>query len=149
MLMALIRKELLEHLISLRFLVLIVICITLIPLSFFVSYTDYDYRQSDFNQSEKINGENFENFQLIDVFKPGFSVIGYLPPSPLTVFAPEDNDLNADLPADGTVTLLPGSVLKHAPVPSLVIALLAKEPIVGQDCVEGLLQTDLASVMSA
>jgi len=83
----LIRKELLEHLISLRFLVLIVICITLIPLSFFVSYQDYENRLSDYNQSVKLHQENLNNLQTVELYTFGFSIMGYLPPSPLSVFA--------------------------------------------------------------
>ncbi|MFC1537814.1 ABC transporter permease [Candidatus Latescibacterota bacterium] len=87
MLKTLIKKELLEHLISLRFLVLIVICLTLIPLSFFVSYKDYENRLSDYNQSVQLHRENLANIQTVELFTAGFSVMGYLPPSPLTVFA--------------------------------------------------------------
>lgn len=81
------KKEILEHFISVRFLVLTVICITLLPLSLFVSYREYQNRMADYNRSIKLSQENLENMTLGEVFTGGFSIKGYRLPSPLSVFA--------------------------------------------------------------
>ena len=81
------KKEILEHFISIRFLVLTVICITLLPLSLFVSYRDYQNRISDYNRSIKLNQENLDRINIGEVFTGNFSIKGYRPPSPLSVLA--------------------------------------------------------------
>jgi len=87
MLKTIVRKEILEQLINLRFIVLIFICITIIPLSFFVSYQDYMNCVSDYNRSLQLNQENLDNIKMSEVFTGEFSIKGYRPPSPLSIFA--------------------------------------------------------------
>jgi len=90
------KKEILEHFISVRFIVLTVICITLLPMSLFVSFRDYQNRISDYNRSIKLNRENLEKISFAEFFAGDFSIKGYRPPSPLSVFA---SGLSESVPA--------------------------------------------------
>lgn len=87
MLWTIAKKEISEQFISVRFLVLTLICITLLPVSFFVSQREYENRISDYNRSLQLNKENLENINFAQIFAGDFSIKGYRPPSPLSVFA--------------------------------------------------------------
>jgi len=90
------KKEILEQFISVRFIVLTVICITLLPMSLFVSYRDYQNRIADYNRSVKLNQKNLDKISFAEVFTGDFSIKGYRPPSPLSVFA---SGLSQSMPA--------------------------------------------------
>jgi len=90
------KKEILEQFISVRFIVLTVICITLLPMSLFVSYRDYENRIADYNRSVKLNQENLEKVKYAEIFSGDFSIKGYRRPSPLSVFA---SGLSESMPA--------------------------------------------------
>jgi ABC-type transport system involved in multi-copper enzyme maturation permease subunit len=81
------KKEILEQFISVRFIILTLICVTLLPMSLFVSYRGYKNQVADYNRSVKLSQENIENLNLSQVFTGDFSIKGYRPPSPLSVFA--------------------------------------------------------------
>ena len=90
------KKEILEQFISVRFIVLTLICITLLPMSLFVSYRDYENRIADYNRSAQLNQENLEKISFAEVFTGDFAIKGYRPPSPLSVFA---SGLSESMPA--------------------------------------------------
>lgn len=81
------KKEILEQFISVRFIVLTVICITVLPMSLFVSYRHYENRTEDYNRSVKLNQENLEKISFAEVFTGDFAIKGYRSPAPLSVFA--------------------------------------------------------------
>ncbi len=90
------KKEILEHFISVRFIVLTVICVTLLPMSLFVGYRSYQNCISDYNRSVKLNRENLEKISFAEVFTGDFSIKGYRPPSALSVFV---SGLSVSIPA--------------------------------------------------
>ena len=90
------KKEILEQFISVRFIVLTVICVTLLPMSMFVSYRDYENRITDYNRSAQLNQENLEKISFAEVFTGDFAIKGYRSPSPLSVFA---SGLSESMPA--------------------------------------------------
>ncbi|UCE06583.1 MAG: ABC transporter permease subunit [bacterium] len=81
------KKEILEQFISVRFIILTIICVMLLPMSLFVSYRGYKNQVADYNRSVRLSQENIENLNLSQVFTGDFSIKGYRPPSPLNVFA--------------------------------------------------------------
>ena len=87
MLLTLLKKEIREQVLGLRFLVLTVICLTLLPLSFFVSNRDYQNRVGDYNRLVQLGRDKTENVQMMELMSEAFSIEGYAPPAPLSVFA--------------------------------------------------------------
>ncbi len=59
MLITLIQKEIMHHILSVRFVALLLMCVLLIPLNFHVNYRNYLKRQVDYQQA--IKNENSEN----------------------------------------------------------------------------------------
>ena len=85
MLSQIIKKEIRDHIVSLRFIILFALCVILIPLSFYINY-----------QSYKISASNYNN--LVNSYQSGFELAkeedqgypeptGFRPPSPASVFA--------------------------------------------------------------
>jgi len=87
MLWTITKKEILEQFISLRFILLNIICIILFPLAFFVNHQDYEKRVSDYNLSVRLHQEKMDNIKLVETVSEAFSMDGYHPPSPLSIFA--------------------------------------------------------------
>jgi len=82
MLRTLVRKEILESLLSFKFLVATVLCLTLIPLGTYVNLKEYEQRLGDYQEALRIYQERSEgNLDL------GFQALGYRPPSMLSVFS--------------------------------------------------------------
>ena len=90
MLGTLLKKEILEYLVSIRFVVLTVLCVLLIPLSLYVNFETYLRWTGDYNEQIKIESALGRRGG-----PPGYH--GIRPPSPLSVFA---NGIETSLPKD-------------------------------------------------
>jgi hypothetical protein len=56
---------------------------------------------------------------------------------PVSVAAAEEDDLDADRPANGTTALLPGPILERAPISFSQILTLGPSPMLGKLAEEG------------
>jgi len=82
MIWIIVRRELLDNLLSLRFALLTLLCLTLIPLSFHVNRRSYEARLSDYNQLvQKYREDLDKTTDIVDIEPKGFR-----PLSPLSVF---------------------------------------------------------------
>ena len=85
MLSRLIRKEMLDHLMSLRFAIACVLCFTVMISSFFVRYQDYRQALGDYRENTIIDQND-----LKDIWGPWFFIYGGIrirqSPNPLKVF---------------------------------------------------------------
>ena len=117
MLMTLIQKEMMHHILSVRFVALLLMCALLIPLTFSISYRKYSQSLTDYqesvNRSRSETKENPPNAQ-----NPNIEVSKlFLKPTPLSVFA---NGLEEVLPTHLGMTrngIRPGSTaLAQAPL---------------------------------
>ncbi len=86
----LLKKEILEYLVSIRFVVLTALCVLLIPLSLYVNFETYRHWTADYNEQLKI-----ESALGRGGGRPGYQ--GVRPPSLLSVFA---NGIETSLPKD-------------------------------------------------
>ena len=95
MLMTLIQKEIMHHILSVRFVSLLLMCVLLIPLTLSISYRKYNQRLVDYQESIKLaNTEARENPP--DAQNPDVEVSKlFLKPTSLSVFA---NGLEETLP---------------------------------------------------
>ena len=95
MLMTLIRKEMMHHILSIRFVALLLMCVLLIPLTLSISYRKYSQNLTDYQESVKrARTEAKENPP--DTQNPNTEVSKlFLRPTPLSVFA---NGLEEVLP---------------------------------------------------
>ena len=117
MLMTLIQKEMMHHILSVRFVALLLMCVLLIPLTFSISYRKYSQSLTDYqesvNRSRSETKENPPNAQDPDVEVSKL----FLKPTPLSVFA---NGLEEVLPTYLGMTrngIRPGSTaLAQAPL---------------------------------
>ena len=95
MLMTLIQKEMMHHVLSVRFIALLVMCILLVPLTLSINYRRYTQNLIDYQESVKraqtASTENPPNAQDPNVEVSKF----FLKPTPLSVFA---NGLEEALP---------------------------------------------------
>ncbi len=89
MFITLLKKEILEYLVSIRFLVLTALCVLLIPLSLYVNSETYRRWSADYNEQLKIESA------MEGRGNRGYH--GVRPPSPLSVFA---NGIETSLPKD-------------------------------------------------
>ena len=103
MLMTLIQKEMMHHILSARFVALLLMCVLLIPLNLHINYHHYLQRQIDYQEQEKLKDEDAledENgpesagpkhsfrFTAATATDPNFEVSKLiLKPTPLSVFA--------------------------------------------------------------
>ncbi len=95
------KKEILDYLVSVRFLVLTVLCVLLIPLSLYVNYDTYRHWSDDYSEQQKIESELRGSGRA--VFR------GVRQPSPLSVFA---NGIETSLPKDFSLAnnqIVPGT----------------------------------------
>ena len=95
MLITLIQKEIMHHILSVRFVALLLMCVLLIPLTLFISYHHYRQNQVDYQEAVKrARAETKENPP--DAQDPDKEVSKiFLKPTPLSVFA---NGLEEALP---------------------------------------------------
>jgi ABC-type transport system involved in multi-copper enzyme maturation permease subunit len=87
---SLLKKEILDYLVSIRFFVLTALCVLLIPLSLYVNFETYRRWNADYNEQLKI-----ESALGRSGGRPGYQ--GVRPPSLLSVFA---NGIETSLPKD-------------------------------------------------
>jgi len=76
----LLKKEILDNVASIRFIVLLALCVLLIPLSLYVNHEAYQQWLSDYNEQLKIEAASRES-------RGRWGLTGVRPPSPLAVFA--------------------------------------------------------------
>ncbi len=90
MLITLIQKEMMHHILSARFVALLLMCVLLIPLNFHINYYRYLQRQVDYQEAaEKENNKNPEEqpWKQNKTTDPNFEVSKLiLKPTPLSVF---------------------------------------------------------------
>ncbi len=84
---ALIRKEILENILSYRFPLFLVILILLIPTSLYVNYLEYGRRVADYREQLRLADETLRSSRMIDIHMGTIPLKGFLPPAPLSVFA--------------------------------------------------------------
>lgn len=96
MLMTLVRKEIMHHILSVRFGALLMMCVLLIPLTLFITYRHYRQNRIEYQEAVKrASAEAKENPP--DAQNPNVEVSKiFLKPTPLSVFA---NGLEEALPA--------------------------------------------------
>ena len=97
MLMTLIQKEMMHHLLSIRFIVLLLMCLLLIPLTLTINYRSYRQNLIDYQETVKLDNSEEITVNTNMELKPEleFSKL-YLKPTPLGVFA---NGLGDALPS--------------------------------------------------
>ena len=83
MLKTLIRKEITETILDLRFVIATLLCVVLIPLGMYVSLKDYEQRLQEYQTSV----QQYEQRSKETMFSGDFGAEGYRPPSPLSVFS--------------------------------------------------------------
>jgi ABC-type transport system involved in multi-copper enzyme maturation permease subunit len=83
MLGTLVRKEIIETILDLRFTIVTLLCVVLIPLGMYVSRKDYEQRLADYQQEHQMYRNHYG--KLTDMYNP--EAHGYRPPSALSIFA--------------------------------------------------------------
>lgn len=82
MLKTIIKKEILEALLSLRFLIATLLCLVLIPLGMYVNLKDYEKRLADYQEAVRLYEQRAKGNIGWD-----FHAEGYRPPSVLSIFS--------------------------------------------------------------
>ena len=96
MLMTLIQKEIMHHILSVRFVALLVMCLLLVPLTLHINYRNYLQNQVNYQESLKLSTAESEE-KPPDAPDPDTEVSKlFLEPTPLSVFA---KGLEASLPS--------------------------------------------------
>ena len=87
MLITLIRKEMMHHILSVRFVVLLVMCLLLVPLTLHINYRNYLQNRVNYQESLKLSSPESEE-KPPDAPDPDTEVSKlFLEPTPLSVFA--------------------------------------------------------------
>ncbi len=87
MLTTIIKKEILENILSFRFPLFLLICISLIPLGIYVNNLDYAKRLRDYDERNRLSNEAVKTAQMGDVMSGTLTLKGFRAPSLLSVFA--------------------------------------------------------------
>ncbi len=82
MLKTIIKKEILEAIFSLRFLIATLLCFVLIPLGMYVNMKEYEQRLADYQEAVRLYQQRSEGNIPWD-----FQAEGYRPPSVLSIFS--------------------------------------------------------------
>ena len=82
MLKTIIKKEILEAFLSLRFAIAALLCLVLIPLGMYVNLKDYEKRLADYQEAVRLYQQRSEGNIVSD-----FQAWGYRPPSVLSIFS--------------------------------------------------------------
>jgi ABC-type transport system involved in multi-copper enzyme maturation permease subunit len=82
MLTAIIKKEILEAILSFRFLIATLLCIFLVPLGLYINLKEYEKRMTDYQESVRLYMERSEGN-----IESEFPAEGYRPPSVLSIFS--------------------------------------------------------------
>ncbi|MFB0518239.1 MAG: ABC transporter permease [Acidobacteriota bacterium] len=84
MLSQIIKKEIRDHMVSLRFIILFALCVVLIPLSFYINYQSYKISASNYNNLVNSYQRRFDIAKEEDQGYP--EPAGFHPPFPMSVF---------------------------------------------------------------
>jgi len=87
MLVTIIRKEILENILSYRFPLFLVIVVLLIPTSLYVNYLEYEKRVADYGEQVRLADETLRSSRLMDIHMGTIPLNGFRSPAPLAVFA--------------------------------------------------------------
>lgn len=87
MLKTIVRKELLESILSYRFPLFFLICAVLILVSLYVHDLDYNKRVRDYGEQVRLAGNELAASRMSDIHMGRISIRGFLPPAPLSVLA--------------------------------------------------------------
>ena len=85
MLGILIKKEIAETVLDLRFVIVTLLCVVLIPLGMYVSRKDYEQRLAGYQRAYQMYRQS--NTKRLKPFDFSLVMEGYRPPSPLSIFA--------------------------------------------------------------
>ncbi len=97
MLLTLIRKEIMHHILSIRFIVLLLMCLSLVLLTFSINYQNYRQNLVDYQEAVKLANTEKAKVNTNMELKPELENPQlFLKPTPLSVFA---NDLGDALPS--------------------------------------------------
>jgi len=97
MLMTLIQKEVMQHILSVRFVALLLMCLLLIPLTLSINYRNYRQNLVDYQESVKLANIEEKTVNPKMPLEPELEVSKlFLKPTPLSVFA---NGLGDALPS--------------------------------------------------
>ena len=97
MLIALIRKEIMQHILSVRFVALLLMCLLLIPLTLSINYRNYHQNLVDYQEAVKLANIEEKTINPKMPLEPELEVSKlFLKPTPLSVFA---NGLGDALPS--------------------------------------------------
>ena len=111
MLMTLIQKEMMHHILSVRFVALLLMCILLIPLTLSINHRNYRQNLVDYQESVKLANIEETTINPQMELKPELEVSKlFLKPSPLSVFA---NGLGDALP--GYLGMTRNGIVQGAP----------------------------------
>ena len=99
MLSQIIKKEIRDHMVSLRFIILFALCVVLIPLSFYINYQSYKISASNYNNLVNSYRSRFELAKEEDRDYP--VPTGFRPSSPMSVFTLGYSDI---IPVSFTAT---------------------------------------------
>lgn len=144
-----VKKELLENILSFRFPLFFLICAVLILASLYVHQLGYGKRVRDYSEQMRLSGEELAAARPADLHFGRVPLRGFLPPSPLAVFAagfetslPQFYEFNAEGPKPGNTSVAEESVLSVfgqldflyiiQMVASLIVLLFASDMIAGE-----------------
>lgn len=144
-----VKKELLDNILSYRFPLFFLICAVLILVSLYVHDLDYNKRVRDYSEQVRLAGEELAAARPADLHFGRVPLRGFLPPSPLAVFAagfetslPQFYEFNAEGPKPGNTSVSEESVLSVfgqldflfivQMVASLIVLLFASDMIAGE-----------------
>ncbi|HUN66805.1 MAG TPA: ABC transporter permease subunit [Bacteroidota bacterium] len=82
-----IRKEILENILSYRFPLFLIICVLLIVSAFYVNYIDYSKRLNDYNEQKRLSADAIAASRMWDVTSGSVALKAFRPPAPLSVVA--------------------------------------------------------------
>jgi len=143
------RKELLENILSYRFPLFFLICGILILISLYVHDVDYNKRVRDYSEQVRLAGEELAASRMSDMFMGRVSIRGFLPPAPLSVIAsgfettlPRYHEFQPEGPKPGAAGSADESILSAfgkldfvfiiQMVASLIVLLFASDLIAGE-----------------
>jgi ABC-type transport system involved in multi-copper enzyme maturation permease subunit len=143
------RKELLENVLGYRFPLFFLISAVLVLTSLYVRELDYGKRVRDYSEQVRLAGEELAAARPVDLHFGRIPLRGFLPPSPLAVFAagfetslPKFYDFSAEGPKPGNTSVSEESVLAVfgqldflfivLMVASLIVLLFASDMIAGE-----------------
>jgi len=87
MLLTFIRKEIRDHLLSQRFIILFLLCVILMPTAFYMSSKNYQAYLREYSELARTYEEQIQRATDSDIFAGLFLIKGFRPPAPLSLFA--------------------------------------------------------------